>query len=149
MESRVKIDRPIITMSGINCFDKKENADAKNTHFFTGGLLTIILVILYIAQASANPDLAALSQGSVVQFTGTERISPPFAFNIEVIAPHPAVNFANLVGQPLELTVAPGRMVAGRRSPCRPINSALFFNANRHREWWMKWCLMIPADKRD
>ena len=59
--------------------------------------------------AAPNADLAALSRTSVVQFTGTESISQPFAFDIDFTIAHPALNFANVVRQPLLTTVAPGR----------------------------------------
>jgi uncharacterized protein involved in type VI secretion and phage assembly len=64
-------------------------------------------------QAATNPDLVALSHAKVVEFTGTERISQPFAFDLEVTVPNPALNFAKIVGQPLKLTVAKGRTIAG------------------------------------
>ena len=75
----------------------------------------LILTLSFNARplAATNADLEALSQGSVVQFTGTERISQPFAFDIELTVAHPALNFASVVGQPLRLGVAPSRTVAG------------------------------------
>ena len=81
--------------------------------FLINGVFTLILLIHFHSPASANPDLTALAQGSVVQFTGSEHISQPFAFNIEATVPHPSLNFANVVGQPLKLTIAPGKTVAG------------------------------------
>lgn len=63
--------------------------------------------------AAINADLAALSRASVVQFTGTERISRPFAFDLELAVPHPALNFANVVGQLLNIAVDKGRSVTG------------------------------------
>lgn len=63
--------------------------------------------------AATNSDLAALAQGSVLQFTGTERISQPFAFEIDLTVPHPALNFANIVGHPLQLTVTRGKTIVG------------------------------------
>lgn len=77
------------------------------------GFLTLALGLYAMPLAAANADLAALSQGSVVQFTGTERISQPFSFDIDLTVPNPALNFANVVGQPLNLGVAPGRTIAG------------------------------------
>jgi type VI secretion system secreted protein VgrG len=77
------------------------------------GFLILTLGFSNSAPAATNPDLAALSQGSVVQFTGTERISQPFAFDFDLTVPHAALNFANVVGQPLKLTVAPGRAIGG------------------------------------
>ena len=77
------------------------------------GLCVFIFGLSVNAQAATNPDLAALLQAKVVQFTGTEHISRPFAFDIEIIVPNPALKFANIVGQPLKLTVAPSKTVAG------------------------------------
>ena len=56
------------------------------------GLCAFILSLCMNAQAATNNDLAALSRARVVQFTGTERISQPFAFDLEVTAPNRALN---------------------------------------------------------
>ena len=77
------------------------------------GLCVFIFGLSMNAQAAPNPDLAALLQAKVVQFTGTEHISRPFAFDIEITVPNPALKFANIVGQPLKLAVAPGKTVSG------------------------------------
>jgi len=77
------------------------------------GFLILTLGYSGSSPAATNTDLAALSRARVVKFTGTERISQPFAFDLEVSVPHPTLNFANVVGQPLKLTVAKGRTVAG------------------------------------
>ena len=79
----------------------------------TFGFLILTLGFIGSSLAATNADLAALSRGSVVQFTGTERISQPFAFELELSVPHPTLNLANVVGQPLKVTVAKGRTVAG------------------------------------
>ena len=63
--------------------------------------------------AAPNPDLDALSQGSVMQFSGTERISQPFVFDLDITAPRAALNFDNIVGRPFQIAVAQGRTVAG------------------------------------
>jgi len=63
--------------------------------------------------AAPNPDLDALSQGSVVQFTGTEHISQPYEFDLEMMVPNPALNFDHIVGQPVHITVTRGRSVTG------------------------------------
>jgi len=84
-----------------------------NLPFLPVALLALILGISVPVQAAVNPDLAAPTQGAVVQFTGSERISQPLAFEIDLTVAHPALNFANVVGQPLEVTVARGRTVAG------------------------------------
>ena len=81
--------------------------------FLILGVSTLILVLTGNAQAAPNPDLVALSRAKVVEFTGIERISQPFAFDLEVTVPNPALNFSKIVGQPLTLPVAKGRRVAG------------------------------------
>ena len=48
-----------------------------------------------------------------MKFTGTEGISQPYVFDLDVTVPNPALNFANVVGQPLKLTVARKRVLAG------------------------------------
>ena len=63
--------------------------------------------------AAPNPDLDALSQGSVVQFNGTERISQPFVFDLDITTPSSALNFDNIVGRPFQIAAARGRMVVG------------------------------------
>lgn len=77
------------------------------------GVCTFIFGPFVNAQAATNPDLAALSRASVVEFSGTERISQPFTFDLELSVPHPALNFSNVVGQSLLLTLAPGRTIGG------------------------------------
>ena len=77
------------------------------------GLCAFIFGISMNAQAATNPDLVALSRARVVKFTGTERISQPFVFDLDVTMANPALNFANAVGQPLKVNVAKGRTVAG------------------------------------
>jgi type VI secretion system secreted protein VgrG len=77
------------------------------------GFLILTLGFSGSSLAAPNSDLAALSRARVVQFTGTERISQPFVFDIEVTVANRALNFANVVGQPLKVTVAKGRRVAG------------------------------------
>jgi type VI secretion system secreted protein VgrG len=77
------------------------------------GLLILTLGFSGSSLAATNADLAALSRAKVLQFTGTEHLSRPFVFDLEVTVPHPALNFAKVVGQPLKVTVAKGRTVAG------------------------------------
>lgn len=77
------------------------------------GLLTLYLGFPLTPLSEANPDLAAFGQARVIQFTGTERLSQPFTFDIELTLPNSALNFSSVVGQPLQLNVAPGRTVAG------------------------------------
>ena len=47
-------------------------------------LLALIFGISTQIQAAVHPDLTALAKGSVVQFTGSERIFQPFAFDINL-----------------------------------------------------------------
>jgi uncharacterized protein involved in type VI secretion and phage assembly len=77
------------------------------------GLCTFMFSLFMNAQAATNSDLVALSRARVVKFTGTEHLSKPFAFDLKVTAPNRALNFANVVGQPLQLTIAPGRKIFG------------------------------------
>ena len=79
--------------------------------FLAVALLTLILGISTQIQAAVNPDLTALAKGSVVQFPGSGRISQPFTFDIDLTVAHPVLNFADVVGQPLEVTVARGRTI--------------------------------------
>jgi len=51
-------------------------------------LLALIFGISTQIQAAVHPDLTALAKGSVVQFTGSERIFQPFAFDLNLtVAP--------------------------------------------------------------
>ncbi len=77
------------------------------------GLLILIHGFIGNVFAAKNADLLALSRARVVQFSGTENISQPFRFDLEVSVPHPSINFANIVGQVLKLTVTKGRTVEG------------------------------------
>jgi type VI secretion system secreted protein VgrG len=63
--------------------------------------------------AAANPALDALAQGSVVQFSWKEAVSEPFTFDVTINTSDKALNFAQVVGQPLTIGVAPGRTVSG------------------------------------
>ncbi len=85
----------------------------KTKIFWILRLTALVLGLPLNVLAATNSDLAALSQARVVQFSGTEHISQPFRFDLEVSVPHPALNFANIVGQVLKLTVAKGRTVEG------------------------------------
>ncbi|MEX2494288.1 MAG: type VI secretion system tip protein TssI/VgrG [Nitrospirales bacterium] len=81
--------------------------------FLAVGFFTLNLAFSTSPLAAPNTDLAALSRASVVQFTGTERISQPFVFDLDVTVANPALNLANIVGQPLKVTMAKDRTVAG------------------------------------
>jgi len=63
--------------------------------------------------AAGNPVLDALAQGAVVQFSGREAISEPFAFDIVVAAADKALNLSLVAGQPFTIAVAPGRVISG------------------------------------
>jgi hypothetical protein len=77
-------------------------------------LLTGLCVILpLICQAAGNPTVDALSQGTVIQFSGKEAVSEPFAFDVTLATGDKALNFAQIVGQPLTIVVAPGRVASG------------------------------------
>jgi len=65
----------------------------KKKNFWILVLIPLILSLFANAKAATNPDLAALLQAKVVQFTGTEHISRPFAFDIEITVPNPALKF--------------------------------------------------------
>ena len=77
------------------------------------GCLLLTFGFLPQTLAATNPDLVALAKGRVIKFTGTEHISQPYAYDLDVTTPNPALNFAKVVGQPLKLTVARRRAVAG------------------------------------
>jgi len=70
-------------------------------------------IFVWAPARSVVPDLVVLSQGAVTRFAGTESISTPFAFEIDITARNPALNLGNIVGQPLRVTVAPRRTVNG------------------------------------
>ena len=48
-----------------------------------------------------------------MQFSGTEAVSQPFAFELTIATKDNTLNLAFIVGQPLTLAVLPGRMVSG------------------------------------
>jgi len=64
-------------------------------------------------RAVGNPVVDALAQGTVVQFSGKEAVSEPFIFDLTIAANDKAINFSLVVGQPLTMAVAPGRIVSG------------------------------------
>lgn len=76
---------------------------------FTG----LLLVFPGIGQAAGNPSLDMLAQGTVVQFSGKEAVSEPFAFELTLASNDKAINFALVVGQPFTMAVAPGRAASG------------------------------------
>ncbi|MGD9850887.1 MAG: type VI secretion system Vgr family protein [Nitrospirales bacterium] len=77
------------------------------------GILALILSHPPSTSAATNPDLESFEQARVIRFTGTERLSQPFSFDIEVTITNPALNFSSVVGQPLQIQVAPGRRASG------------------------------------
>ena len=86
---------------------------------FVLGLCVLMLGFSMNAQAATNADLVALSRARVVQFSGTEHISQSFAFDLEVTVQNPALNFSNIVGQPLKL---PWQKVGRLRESSRILN---------------------------
>lgn len=64
------------------------------------------------ASAAGNPVVDALTQGAVMQWSGTEAISQPFSFDVG-ISTKEALNLTQAVGQPIALTVPPGRIISG------------------------------------
>ena len=67
-----------------------------------GLLFGIFIFGFSLSAEAANTDLVALSRGKVVNFIGIERISQPFAFDLEMTVSTPALNFATVIGQTLE-----------------------------------------------
>jgi uncharacterized protein involved in type VI secretion and phage assembly len=76
-------------------------------------IMCLVLVSYKPGEAATNPALAMLSQATVVQFSGREAVSEPFIFDVDVAAADKALNFAMVVGQPLTLSLAPGRVLSG------------------------------------
>ena len=70
-------------------------------------------VLPVVSHAAGNPVVDALAQGTVVQFSGKEAVSEPFTFDLTIAANDKAINFSLVVGQPLTMAVAPGRIVSG------------------------------------
>lgn len=64
------------------------------------------------ASEAGNPVVDGLAQGAVMQWSGTEAISQPFAFDVG-ISTKEALNLTQAVGQPIALTVPPGRIISG------------------------------------
>lgn len=76
------------------------------------------------AGAAGNPTIDALSQGAVVQFIGKEAVSEPFSFEVTIATKDKDLNLGLAVGQPIVLTVAPGRSVSGMVESVEQIDSA-------------------------
>ena len=75
-------------------------------------------IVLYasvpdLIQAAGNPAVDALAQGSVVQWSGKEAVSQPFVFEVTIATNDKALNLGLVAGQPITMTVAPGRVVSG------------------------------------
>jgi type VI secretion system secreted protein VgrG len=66
-----------------------------------------------VVPAAGNPVVDTLAQGTVVQLSGTEAISRPFDFDVTVSINEKNLNLAGAIGQPIALTIAPGRSVSG------------------------------------
>ncbi len=63
--------------------------------------------------AAGNPVLDALAQGSVVQLSGKEAVSEPFAFDVTIATADKALNVSSAVGQPFAVALLPGRTASG------------------------------------
>lgn len=85
-------------------------AHARSLSLWLCGLISLLPLI---CQAAGNQTVDALSQAAVVQYSGNEALSDPFAFDITVASGDRALNFTQAVGQPLTIAVAPGRVVSG------------------------------------
>lgn len=73
----------------------------------------LCMVVPPHAGAAGNPTIDALSQGAVVQFIGKEAVSVPFSFEVTIATKDKGLNVGLAIGQPITLTVAPGRTVSG------------------------------------
>lgn len=78
--------------------------------FVFGALCAVLPVVSY---AAGNPSLEALAQGSVVQWSGKEAVSQLFVFEVTIATNDKTLNLGLAVGQPITITVAPGRVVSG------------------------------------
>lgn len=74
--------------------------------------MMLALWVPHGASAAGNPVIDVLAQGAVVQWSGTEAISQPFVFDVS-LSTKEGLNLAQAVGQPIALTVAPGRVISG------------------------------------
>lgn len=79
-------------------------------------LMLLLGLALYHPPASlaaGNPVLDALAQGTVVQLSGKEAVSEPFAFDVTIAAADKSLNLAMAVGQPIAVPIASGRVLTG------------------------------------
>lgn len=83
----------------------------------------VVLFSAFCAEAASNPALDALAQGSVVQFSGKEAVSEPFAFDVTIATKDKALNVGLAVGQPLTIAVAPGRSLSGMVESIEQVDS--------------------------
>lgn len=74
--------------------------------------------------AAGNPVVDALALGSVVQWSGREAVSEPFAFDVTIATKDKALNVGLAVGQPLAIAVAPGRSLSGMIESIEQVDSA-------------------------
>jgi type VI secretion system secreted protein VgrG len=98
--------------------------------FLFAGLCAVLPVV---TQAAGNPALDTLAQGTVVQFSGKEAVSEPFAFELTIAAIDKAINLALVVGQPFTMAVAPGRVVSGMIESVEQLEGAGMQGAYRLR----------------
>lgn len=74
--------------------------------------------------ALGNSTVEAIAQGTIVQFSGREAVSEPSAFEVTIATKDKGLNIGLAVGQPIALTVAPGRTVSGMVESLEQIDSA-------------------------
>lgn len=86
--------------------------------------MMVALWLLHGTSAAGNPVSDALSQGMVVEWSGKEAVSEPFAFEITMATKDKALNVGQAVGQPMSVAVAPGRMVSGMVEAVEQVDSA-------------------------
>lgn len=84
----------------------------------------LCMVVPPHAGAAGNPTIDALSQGAVVQFIGKEAVSEPFSFEVTIATKDKGLNVGLAIGQPITLTVAPGRTVSGMVEGLEQIDNA-------------------------
>ncbi len=66
-----------------------------------------------IVFGAGNPVVEALTQGTVVQFSGQEAVSQPYQFDITIATADKALNLGLAVGQPIAVPIASGRVLTG------------------------------------
>lgn len=82
---------------------------------WSAGLALMVLMCAGTPEASAagNPVVETLSQGAVVQWSGSEGISRPFSYDVTIATNDKALNLTLAAGQPIAVSLPPGHPVAG------------------------------------